>query len=102
VKYDRIEMMRQDYPVTLLCRVFEIGASGYYVGPAKFSLLDARRPMGHFVGAGRLSGRKRPVRKQRMRRGSVRKGVLPSGRELSRSADMINHKTTGSCHTKRA
>ncbi len=22
--------MRQDYPVTLLCRVFEVGASGYY------------------------------------------------------------------------
>ncbi len=30
VKYDRIETMRQDYPVTLLCRVFEVGASGYY------------------------------------------------------------------------
>jgi putative transposase len=30
VKYDRIEAMRQDYPITLLCRVFEVGASGYY------------------------------------------------------------------------
>lgn len=30
VKYDRIEVMRQDYPVTLLCRVFEVGASDYY------------------------------------------------------------------------
>jgi putative transposase len=29
VKYDRIEAMRQDYPVTLLCRVFEVGAGGY-------------------------------------------------------------------------
>ena len=25
MKYDRIEVMRQDYPVTLLCRVFEVG-----------------------------------------------------------------------------
>ena len=30
MKYDRIETMRQDYPVTLLCRVFEVRASGYY------------------------------------------------------------------------
>jgi hypothetical protein len=30
VKYDRIEAMRQDYPIAVLCRVFEIGASSYY------------------------------------------------------------------------
>jgi putative transposase len=30
VKYDRIEIMRQDYSVNLLCRIFEVGASGYY------------------------------------------------------------------------
>ena len=30
VQYDRIEVMRQDYPVTLLCGVFEAGASGDY------------------------------------------------------------------------
>ena len=30
MKYDRIETMRQDYPVTLHCRVFESRASGYY------------------------------------------------------------------------
>jgi putative transposase len=30
VKYDRIEAMRQDYSVNLLCRIFEVGASGYY------------------------------------------------------------------------
>ena len=30
MKYDRIEAMRQDYPITVLCRVFDVGASGYY------------------------------------------------------------------------
>jgi len=30
VKYDRIEIMRQDYSVNLLCRIFEVGTSGYY------------------------------------------------------------------------
>lgn len=30
MKYDRIEAMRQDYSVNLLCRIFEVGASGYY------------------------------------------------------------------------
>jgi putative transposase len=30
VKYDRIEAMRQDYPIAVLCRVFEVGASSYY------------------------------------------------------------------------
>jgi putative transposase len=30
VKYDRIEAMRQDYPIAVLCRVFELGASSYY------------------------------------------------------------------------
>lgn len=30
MKYDRIEAMRQDYPIAVLCRVFELGASSYY------------------------------------------------------------------------
>ena len=30
MKYDRIEIMRQDYSVNLLCRIFEVGTSGYY------------------------------------------------------------------------
>lgn len=30
VKYDRIEAMRQEYPIAVLCRVFGVGASSYY------------------------------------------------------------------------
>ncbi len=30
MKYDRIEAMRQDYPIAVLCRVFEVGTSSYY------------------------------------------------------------------------
>ena len=30
MRYDRIEAMRQDYPIAVPCRVFEVGASSYY------------------------------------------------------------------------
>lgn len=30
MKYDRIEAMRQEYPIAVLCRVFGVGASSYY------------------------------------------------------------------------
>jgi putative transposase len=30
VRCDRIETMRQDYPISVLCRVFELGSSSYY------------------------------------------------------------------------
>jgi len=30
VKYGQIEAMRQDYPTALLCRIFDVGSSGYY------------------------------------------------------------------------
>ncbi len=30
MRCDRIETMRQDYPISVLCRVFELGSSSYY------------------------------------------------------------------------
>ncbi len=30
MKFDRIEAMRQKYPIAVLCRVFELGGSSYY------------------------------------------------------------------------